>query len=60
MNDAGTCSNFYPCLPANLSHVMNTKVDPKIIIYLLVKFQTHQTCVARDIAKILQLGFWKN
>ena len=39
---------------------MDTKVVPIIVTYLFVKFQTHQTCVARDIAKILQLGFWKN
>ena len=39
---------------------MNTKVVPNIMIYLLVKFQTYPTCVAKVIVKIPPLCFLKN
>ena len=51
---AGTCSNFYLCLPANLGHVMNTKVFPIIVTYLLVKFQSYPNWIAQVIVKILE------
>jgi len=57
---AGTCSNFYLCLPPILGHVMNTKVVPNDMIYLLVKFQTYPTCVAKVMVKIPPLCFLKN
>ena len=56
---AGTFLNFYLCLPANLGHVMNTKVVPNDMIYLLVKFQTYPTWVAKVMVKILPLCFLK-
>ena len=57
---AGTCSNFYLCLSANLGHVMHTNIVPNLIIYLLVKFQPYPICVAKDIDKIPPLCFLKN
>ena len=57
---AGTCSNFYLCLPANLDHVMNTKVVANVMIYLFVKFQIYPIYVAKAIVKIPPLCFLKN
>ena len=56
---AGICSNFYLSSPAYQGHVMNTKVVPNLMIYLLVKFQPYPTCVAKVIVKIPSLCFLK-
>jgi len=56
---AGICSNFYLSLPAYMGHVMNTKVVPNLMIYLLIKFQPYPTCVAKDMNQIPPLCFLK-
>ena len=57
---AETCRNFYLCLLAFLSCVLNTKVVLNFVIWVLTNFQHYSIIVQKVRGQILQLGLLEN